>query len=668
MPTRKECANAVRALSIDAIEKANSGHPGAPLGMADMGEALWGHFLKHNPADPTWPDRDIFVLSNGHASMFLYALLHLTGYDLPMEEIKNFRQWQSKTPGHPERGTTPGVEMTTGPLGQGIASAVGFALAEALLAASFNKPGYEIVNHYTYAFCGDGCLMEGVSHEACSLAGTWHLGKLILFYDDNGVSIDGPVNGWFTEDVKKRFLSYGWQVIGPIDGHDSEALDAAIREARSETGKPSLIICKTHIGFGSPKCDNASCHGAPLGEEAAKATKEALNWHEAPFIIPEEIRKAWDCRERGAKAQADWQKLFDKYEKAWPELALEFKRRANGELPSDWETLKTHMLDSLKKNSKPMATRISSRECLDFLAPHLPALIGGSADLSGSVGTMVKASAPIDYSTYTGNYIYYGVREFGMGAIMNGLAMHGGFIPYAGTFLAFSDQAKNALRLSALMRLRVIWVMTHDTIGVGEDGPTHQPIEQVSGLRLLPNLNVWRPCDSTETAQAWISALECADKPTCIVLSRQSLPQLTRSQEQIASILKGGYILKNSTHDAKIILISSGSEIYLALEAAKLLEKEGFFARVVSMPCTEIFDSQPESWKELVLPRNIRCRLAIEAASSDWWRKYTGLDGDVIGMDTFGASAPGSELFEHFGFTVKAIADRAKTLLAKITS
>jgi len=665
MPSRRECANAIRALSIDAIEKAASGHPGAPLGMADMAEALWRHFLKHNPADPNWPDRDRFILSNGHASMLLYSLLNLTGYSLPMSEIENFRQWRSMTPGHPERGTTPGVEMTTGPLGQGIASAVGIALAEAMLAARYNQPDIKIVDHYTYAFCGEGCLMEGVSHEACSLAGTWRLGKLIVMFDANGVSIDGDVDGWFTENIPQRFASYGWQVVGPVNGHDHEALDDAIRQARAETHKPSLIICHTHIGFGSPKTDTSASHGAPLGTDAAKATKEHLGWHEAPFVIPQAIRMAWDATEKGKKAQKLWQAKFDLYSRAYPELAAEFSRRMAENLPDNWAGMKDLLLAESAGAHDKRATRVSSRHCLDALVPAMPALIGGSADLSASVGTLTKFSVPLDPETHAGNYLYYGVREFGMGAIINGLAIHGGFIPYAGTFLAFSDQAKNALRLSALMGLRVIWVMTHDSIGVGEDGPTHQPVEQVPALRLIPRMHVWRPCDDVETAQAWISALQCAHNPTCLVLSRQGVPQIERTAAQVADIARGGYVLMDSTGAPEIIILACGSEVWLAVEAAKKLAEEGVEARVASMPCCEIFEAQDAAWKESVLPHEVRCRLAIEAASAAWWTRYVGLDGGIIGMEDFGASAPGSEMFERFGFTVQNVIKKAKELLAK---
>lgn len=665
MPSRRECANAIRALSIDAIEKATSGHPGAPLGMADMAEALWRHFLKHNPADPAWPDRDRFILSNGHASMLLYSLLHLTGYDLPMREIENFRQWHSATPGHPERGTTPGVEMTTGPLGQGIASAVGVALAEAMLAARYNQPDIKIVDHYTYAFCGEGCLMEGVSHEACSLAGTWRLGKLIVMFDANGVSIDGNVEAWFTEDIPARFASYGWQIIGPVDGHDSNALDESLKLARSDTDRPSLIICKTHIGFGSPKSDDCASHGAPLGAAAALATREALQWKAKPFTIPEEIRKAWDATSQGSEAQKLWEEKFTAYARAYPDLAEEFRERTAGALPDCWAETRKLILAAAQEDRGQRATRVASRKCLDILVPAIPALVGGSADLSGSVGTITEFSVPLDTKTHLGNYLYYGAREFGMGAIMNGLAIHGGFIPYAGTFLAFSDQAKNALRLSALMDIRVIWVMTHDTIGVGEDGPTHQPVEQLPALRLIPRMHVWRPCDNVETAQAWIAAIESAHNPTCLVLSRQGLPQIERTPGQVADIARGGYVLRDCAGMPQIIIIASGSEVWLAVEAAKKLAAQRIGVRVVSMPCCELFDAQDALWKESVLPHEVKCRLALEAASAAWWTRYTGLEGGIIGMTDFGASAPGAEMFERFGFTVENVINKANELLAK---
>lgn len=663
MSTRRECANAIRALSIDAIEKAASGHPGAPLGMADMAESLWRHFLKHNPADPHWPDRDRFILSNGHASMLLYAALHLSGYDLPMEQIESFRQLGSITPGHPERGNTPGVEMTTGPLGQGIASAVGIALAEGMLAARYNKPGFKIVDHYTYVFCGEGCLMEGISHEACSLAGTWHLGKLIVLFDANGVSIDGNVSGWFTENVPMRFESYGWQVLGPLDGHDPEALDAAIREARRESRKPSLIICKTHIGYGSPKKDTSASHGAPLGPAAALATREYLGWDYGPFEIPASIYASWDAREKGAREEKRWEETFEEWSREYPGLAVEFKRRMAGELPQTWDDLKKLVLEAATRDMKERATRQASKKCLDLLVPALPQLVGGSADLSGSVGTMTEYSIPLDWATYKGNYIFYGVREFGMGAIMNGLALHGGFIPYAGTFLAFSDQAKNALRLSALMNLRVIWILTHDSIGVGEDGPTHQPVEQIPALRLIPGMNVWRPCDNEETAQAWIAALESANNPSCLVLSRQGLPQYHRDEATLADIARGGYVLREGGKDPALVMMASGSEVHLVMDAAAELEKKGIDARVVSMPCAEIFESQDREWRNRVLPPHIRLRIAVEAASADWWIRYVGLDGVIVGMREFGKSAPGRELFAHYGFTVEKIVEAAENLV-----
>ncbi len=668
MPSRRDCANAIRALAIDAIEKARSGHPGAPLGMADMAEALWRHGFRHNPADPAWPDRDRFVLSNGHASMLLYAVLHLTGYDLPMEEIRNFRQWGSCTPGHPERGLTPGVEMTTGPLGQGIASAVGMALAEAMLAARFTTAEHTIVDHRTYAFCGEGCLMEGVSHEACALAAAWALGKLTVLFDANGVSIDGKVDAWFCEDVGQRFAAYGWQVIGPVDGHDGAALDAALAEARADAERPALIICRTHIGFGSPKKDSSASHGAPLGEEAAEATRRALGWTAAPFEIPDDIRAAWDARAQGQALEDAWNATFAAYGAAHPELAAEFRRRMAGELPADWPQIVRRLMAAAAAGDKAEATRVASRKALEVLVPAVPELVGGSADLSGSVGTQTAASAPLDTASYRGNYLYYGVREFGMGAIMNGLAIHGGFIPYAGTFMAFSDQARNALRLSAIMGLRVVWVLTHDSIGVGEDGATHQPVEQIPTLRMIPNLHVWRPCDDVETAVAWRSALENAATPTCLALSRQKLPQLSRGDAQVAAIARGGYVLRECAGDPELILMATGSETALAVEAAVALGARGRRVRVVSLPCAEIFDAQDEAWRESVLPSAVRRRLAVEAAAPSWWRKYVGLDGEIIGMEGFGVSAPGAVLFERFGFTAENVAARALALLERPAS
>lgn len=663
MPTRRQCANAIRALAMDAVEKAKSGHPGAPLGMADMAEALWRHVLKHNPANPRWADRDRFVLSNGHASMLLYALLHLTGYNLPVEELRNFRQWGARTAGHPERDPDLGIEMTTGPLGQGIASAVGMALAERMLAARYNTPEHRIVDHRTWVFLGDGCLMEGVSHEACSLAGTWGLGKLNALYDANGISIDGSIDGWFTEDVAARFRAYGWQVIGPVDGHDAAALDAALAEAVADTGRPGLIICRTHIGFGSPKADSSSCHGAPLGDDGISATRAALDWKEPPFSVPADIRAAWDAREQGQAAEAAWQKAFDAYAVAHPDMAAEFARRMRGELPDNWAAVAANMVEAAVSAGESLATRVASRKALECLVPHLPELVGGSADLTGSVGTLVAASQPLDLKTGAGNYVSYGVREFGMSAVMNGLALHGGFIPYAGTFLSFADQAKNALRLAALMRVRAVWVLTHDSIGVGEDGPTHQPVEQLGMLRLTPGLHVWRPCDAVETAVAWRCALESAATPTALSLSRQKTVFCPRSPQQVTDIARGGYVLRECEGTPDIILIATGSEVGLALDAAEALAQRGRRARVVSMPCAEVFDAQDAAWRERVLPRAVRARVAIEASAADWWRKYVGLDGAVLGMESFGASAPGKVVFEKFGFTVPHVLELAEQVI-----
>ena len=663
MPTRRQCANAIRALAIDAIEKSRSGPPGAPLGMADMPEALWRHGFKHNPANPGWMDRDRFVLSNGHASMLLYAVLHLTGYDLSMDDIRNFRQLGSRTPGHPECDVTPGVEMTTGPLGQGISSAVGMALAEKMLATRFNTPEHTVIDHHTYVFLGDGCLMEGVSHEACSLAGVWGLGKLIALYDSNGISIDGKIDGWFTEDVAARYKAYGWQVIGPVDGHDAEALDAALAEARADAEHPSLIICKTHIGFGSSKADSASCHGSPLGVDVAAATCAALEWHQPAFSVPDDIAAAWDAREAGKKAEAEWQARFDAYRAACPELAAELERRMKGDLPADWADIAAAMVKKAVEAGESIATRVASKKALEELVGNLPEMLGGSADLTGSVGTKTSHSVNFDPATCTGNYLAYGVREFGMSAIMNGLALHGGFIPYAGTFMVFSDYAKNALRLAALMGTRAVWVFTHDSIGVGEDGPTHQPIEQVPGLRLMPGLDVWRPCDTVETAVAWQCALENAHRPTCLSLSRQNLPFVSRDEAQVQAIARGGYVLRDCDGTPELILMATGSEVGITLEAAEALTAEGRKVRVVSMPCCERFDAQDAAYRESVLPAAVRARVAVEAAAADYWRKYVGLDGAVLGMTTFGASGPGKALAEHFGFTSAHLADMARQLL-----
>ncbi len=664
MPTRRQCANAIRALAMDAIEKARSGHPGAPLGMADMAEALWRHGFRHNPANPLWFNRDRFVLSNGHASMLLYALLHLTGYDIPMEEIRNFRQWGAKTAGHPEYEPHLGIEMTTGPLGQGIASAVGMALAESMLAAQFNTPEYKVVDHHTYVFVGDGCLMEGVSHEACSLAGTWGLGKLIAMYDSNGISIDGKIDGWFNEDVAARYRAYNWQVIGPVDGHDAAALDKALAEAKADTDRPSLIICRTHIGFASPKADSASSHGSPLGEDGVAATRDALGWHEPPFTIPQDIYSAWNARVAGKSLEAAWDNLFAAYAEAHPEKAAELTRRMRGELPADWAEIARNAVTEAVSQGADTATRVASKTTLEYLVPRLPELAGGSADLTGSVGTLTSSSIHMDVKNHTGNYISYGVREFGMSAIMNGLALHGGFIPYAGTFLAFADQAKNALRLAAIMGIRVIWVLTHDSIGVGEDGPTHQPVEQLGMLRLMPGFNLWRPCDTVETAVAWTCALEAGHTPSGLSLSRQTLPFCPRSEEQVAAIARGGYVLRDCEGTPEIIIMATGSEVALALGAAEQLAADGRKARVVSMPCAEVFDAQSDEYKESVLPSAVRARLAIEASASDWWLKYVGLDGAVIGMEGFGASAPGKVVFERLGFTVANTLEKARALMA----
>ena len=664
MRSRKELADAIRILSMDAVDKAKSGHPGAPMGMADMAEALWRGVLRHNPADPHWANRDRFVLSNGHASMLLYSVLHLTGYDLSMDDIKNFRQLGSRTPGHPEKGVTPGVETTTGPLGQGFATAVGMAVAEKLLAAEFNRDGFPIVDHHTYVFLGDGCLMEGLSQEACSLAGTLGLGKLIVMYDDNGISIDGDVHQWFGDDTPARFEACGWHVISGVDGHDAAMLDAALVLARKETERPTLICCKTTIGYGSPKKGGtASRLGSPMGADENAAVRAALGWKDEPFVMPQDIKDAWDARERGAALEGEWKALFAAYAKAYPDLAAEFERRMGGTLPADWESVSSSAIARFDADKPKVATRIANRDVLNAIAPHLPELFGGSADLTGSVGTKTSHSVNFDPATCTGNYLAYGVREFGMSAIMNGLALHGGFIPYAGTFMVFSDYAKNALRLAALMGTRAVWVFTHDSIGVGEDGPTHQPIEQVPGLRLMPGLDVWRPCDTVETAVAWQCALENAHRPTCLSLSRQNLPFVSRDEAQVQAIARGGYVLRDCDGTPELILMATGSEVGITLEAAEALTAEGRKVRVVSMPCCERFDAQDAAYRESVLPAAVRARVAVEAAAADYWRKYVGLDGAVLGMTTFGASGPGKALAEHFGFTSAHLADMARQLL-----
>jgi len=664
MPSRKDLANAIRALSMDAVQKARSGHPGAPMGMADIAEVLWNDFLKHNPADPHWANRDRFVLSNGHGSMLLYSLLHLSGYDVSMEDLKNFRQLHSKTPGHPEFGYTPGVETTTGPLGQGIANAVGFAIAEKALAAQFNRPGYNIVDHYTYAFLGDGCLMEGISHEVCSLAGTLGLGKLIFFYDDNGISIDGEVEGWFTDNTPKRFESYGWQVIPDVDGHDPEAVRAAIEAARANTTQPTLICCKTIIGFGSPnKQGKESCHGAPLGEEEVALARQQLGWEHDPFVIPDEIYEGWNARDRGAAAQQSWEELFAAYEKAEPALAAEFRRRMSGELPADFAEKAEAYIRECQEKGESIATRKASLNTLNAFGPLLPELMGGSADLAGSNLTLWSGARGLSRDDASGNYIHYGVREFGMAAIMNGLALHGGFIPYGATFLVFMEYARNAVRMAALMKQRAIFVFTHDSIGLGEDGPTHQPVEQLASLRNTPNMQTWRPADAVESAAAWKAALERRDGPSALIFSRQGLAHQARTPEQVDTIARGGYILSDSEGTPDLILIATGSEVALAQEAAERLRAGGRAVRVVSMPSTEVFDAQPAEYRQQVLPLEVSNRIAIEAASADFWYKYVGLDGRVIGMTTFGESAPAGELFREFGFTVENVLEVAAELL-----
>ncbi len=658
-------ANALRFLAIDAVNAAKSGHPGMPMGMADIAEVLWRRYLKHNPADPAWADRDRFVLSNGHGSMLLYALLHLSGYDLPLEELKNFRQLHSKTPGHPETGLTPGVETTTGPLGQGLANAVGMALAEKLLAARFNQPGHTIVDHRTWVFAGDGCLMEGISHEACSLAGVFGLNKLVCFYDDNGISIDGHVKGWFRDDTAARFRAYGWNVVGPIDGHDAIAIECAIDTALAERARPTLVICRTTIGWGAPKAAGThEVHGAPLGTEETAATRAALGWPHAPFDVPAQLRAEWDARAQGASLQREWQRRFDAYAQAHPASAREFSRRMAGELPADWRETAQKLIEAARGVTAPTATRKSSQNALEALVPAVPDLLGGSADLTWSNLTAVKASASID-GNGSGNYVHYGVREFGMGALMNGLALHGGFIPYGGTFAVFTDYARSALRMSALMKQRVLYVLTHDSIGLGEDGPTHQPVEHAAALRVIPNLDVWRPCDSVETAVAWRAGVERRDGPTALLLSRQNLPPLAREASE-AAIARGGYVLAEAEGPLALVLIATGSEVELALKARALLAAEGIGARVVSMPSTSVFDRQDRAWQSQVLPRGVP-RVAIEAAHPDLWRKYVGLEGDVVGLDRFGESAPAGKLYEHFGFTAARIAQCARALVGAHT-
>ena len=655
MASRRDLANAIRALSMDAVQQANSGHPGAPMGMADIAEVLWNDYLVHNPADPDWVNRDRFVLSNGHGSMLLYSLLHLTGYELPIEEIKNFRQLHSKTPGHPEYGYAPGVETTTGPLGQGVSNAIGMALAEKVLAAQFNRPGHNIVDHQTYTFLGDGCLMEGISHEVCSLAGTLGLGKLIAFYDDNGISIDGEVEGWFSDDTPARFEAYGWQVVPDVDGHDSAAIKGAIEVARGEPNKPTLICCKTIIGFGSPnKQGKEDCHGAPLGADEIVLAREQLGWAHAPFEIPSDLYEGWDASAKGASAQSSWNEQLEAYRKEFPDLAVEFERRTSGQLPTDFgEKADAYIADCQAKMEK-VASRKASQNCLNAYGPLLPELLGGSADLAGSNLTIWSGSKDISADNADGNYIYYGVREFGMSAMMNGIALHGGFINYGATFLMFMEYARNAVRMAAIMKQQSIFVYTHDSIGLGEDGPTHQPVEQLSALRSTPNLNTWRPCDTVESAVCWKSAIENQNGPSALVFSRQGLAPMPRTDEQVAAISRGGYVLKDSA-DPQAILIATGSEVELAMQASDTLARKGISTRVVSMPCAEIFSAQGADYQDSVLAPAVRARVAVEALHADYWHKFVGLDGRVVGMRSFGESAPGGELMKEFGFTVENV-------------
>ncbi|MBL0628450.1 transketolase [Aeromonas jandaei] len=663
MPSRKELANAVRALSMDAVQKANSGHPGAPMGMADIAEVLWRSHLRHNPNNPKWADRDRFILSNGHGSMLLYSLLHLSGYDLSIDDLKNFRQLHSRTPGHPEYGYAPGVETTTGPLGQGITNAVGMAIAEKAMADQFNQPGHDIVDHYTYAFMGDGCLMEGISHEACSLAGTLQLGKLIAFWDDNGISIDGHVEGWFTDDTVKRFEAYGWHVIPAVDGHNPEAINAAIEAAKAEAGKPTLICCRTIIGYGSPnKSGSHDCHGSPLGNDEIAAARAFLKWDHAPFVIPADIAAEWNGQEKGAKLEADWAAKFAAYEAAHPTLAAEFKRRTAGDLPANWAAESAKIIETLQANPAKIATRKASQNALEAFGKLLPEFMGGSADLAPSNLTMWSGSKSLTNDDASGNYIHYGVREFGMSAIMNGIALHGGFIPYGATFLMFMEYARNALRMAALMKQRSIFVYTHDSIGLGEDGPTHQPVEQIASLRLTPNMSTWRPCDQVESAIAWKHAIERTDGPTSLIFSRQNLAQMDRTAQQLADTAKGGYVLKDCAGTPELILIATGSEVELAVAAYEQLTAKGRAVRVVSLPSTDVFDAQSAEYKESVLPMSVTKRVAIEAGIADYWYKYVGFGGKIIGMTTFGESAPAELLFKEFGFTVENVVATAESL------
>ncbi len=663
MPSRRERANAIRALSMDAVQKANSGHPGAPMGMADIAEVLWRDYLKHNPSNPAFADRDRFILSNGHGSMLIYSLLHLTGYDLSIDDLKNFRQLHSRTPGHPEYGYTPGVETTTGPLGQGLANAVGFALAEKVLAAQFNREGHNIVDHHTYVFLGDGCMMEGISHEVASLAGTLGLGKLIAFYDDNGISIDGEVEGWFTDDTPKRFEAYNWQVIRNVDGHDADEIKTAIETAR-KSAQPTLICCKTIIGFGSPnKQGKEDCHGAPLGNDEIALARKELNWNHGPFEVPADIYAEWDAKEAGAAAEAEWDQRFAAYSAAYPELANELVRRLSGELPADFSEKAEAYIAEVAAKGETIASRKASQNALNAFGPLLPEFLGGSADLAGSNLTLWKGCKGVSAQDASGNYMFYGVREFGMSAIMNGVALHGGFVPYGATFLIFMEYARNAVRMSALMKKRVLYVFTHDSIGLGEDGPTHQPIEQLASLRCTPNLDTWRPADAVESAVAWKYAVERNDGPSALVFSRQNLPHQSRNALQVSDISRGGYVLKDCAGEPELILIATGSEVGLAVQAFDKLTEQGRKVRVVSMPCTTVFDAQDAAYKQSVLPLQVGARIAIEAAHADYWYKYVGLEGRVIGMTTFGESAPAPALFEEFGFTLENILGTAEELL-----
>ena len=662
MATRQDLANAIRALSMDAVQKASSGHPGAPMGMAEIGEVLWNHHLSHNPNNPDWANRDRFILSNGHGSMLIYSLLHLTGYDLPMKDIENFRQIHSACAGHPEYGYAHGVETTTGPLGQGISNAVGFAMAEKLMANQFNKPGHEIVDHHTYAFLGDGCLMEGVSHETCALAGTWGLGKLIAFWDDNGISIDGHIEGWYTDDTAARFESYGWHAIRDVDGHDPEAIDKAIKEAKKVTDKPTLICCKTIIGKGSPnKAGTHGCHGAALGDDEVALVRKEIGWEHAPFVIPQDVYDGWNQKDKGDTREQEWNAKFDAYAKEFPEMAAEFKRRMSNELPADWEKQSNALINDANNAAEKVATRKASQNVITALAPILPEFVGGSADLTGSNLTSCPSFEHVS-GKKPGNYISYGVREFGMATIMNGMALHGGLLPFGGTFHMFTDYMRNGMRMSALMKQRVVYVLTHDSIGQGEDGPTHQPIETTSGLRFIPRMEVWRPCDATETATAWVAAVENVENPTSLVLSRQGMGFHSRTSEQISNIKKGGYILSDCDGDAQVIIIATGSEVDLAIGAQANLKDEGIHARVVSMACTQAYDRQDQAYKDSVLTPGVK-RISVEAGVTDYWRKYVGLDGACVGIDTYGESAPGKVVFEHFGFTVDNVVKTAKSVL-----